>query len=1190
MKTRMETKRVSPDQDADERRAETEAAQRGRKMRLHDVIEAMPTFAWTALPDGSIDFANRYWVEFTGLSIEESLGSGWEAAVHPEDVKRNREKWLASIKTGDPFECEVRYRSANGQYRWFLGRAVPQRNARGKIVKWYGISTDVEERKRAEDALRLSEACMARAQHLAGVGSWSYKSTHKDGHWNECEYWSAELWRIADLDPSLGFPSNETMFSRIHPEDRQRMIEANEQVIKDGRALDIKYRYFRADGQIRLLHTIATPIYENGAATRLVGATMDITEEEQTQEALRGAKARFEGILEIAEDAIVSMDSGQRIVLFNQGAERVFGYASNEVMGKPLDILLPQRFAHSHRGHIEGFAKSPEVSRSMAQRREVFGRRKDGSEFPAEASISKLVLGSEVVFTVILRDITERKRAEEALRRNETLLAEGERISHTGSWVYKPATDELTSSKERFRIFGLDPEKTPSSTQVFSERVHTDDKPRLRKILDSAIREKKDFEFEYRIVTPHGTLRHVHTVAHAIINESGELVEFFGSTADITERKRAEEALRRSEFYLAEAQKLTHTGSWARNPATGEFLYCSEEMLRIFGWDLQSGLPSKEIFAQRIHPDDLERVLQNIQKARQQKTDYGNAFRIVLPDGTVKYIQALAHFVVGETGEVVEWFGTVMDVTERKRSEEELRRSEAFLAEGQRISHTGSWVWNPTTGMMTSSKERFRIFGLDPEKTKPSFDVFWERVHPEDKPRFKRVFDAAVREKRDFNIGCRIVTPDWVIKHIHTVAHAITNESGELIEFIGSTMDITERKRAEERAQSQNNEVKLALNAFVEQLDLNRFLGQVLTGLTKQFQATASELWLSEESSSVARLFMSCQQGKVVWADEREPTAQPPGATHVTRERPDIGRTPRIIELPAHKSLLRSAHRESLKHQGIKTLLLVPLVLGEQNLGFVELRFAVATRLTSEDLNFAQALVHHATLALQLSRLAHRTEQMAVTEERNRMAREIHDTLAQAFAGIVLHAEALGTSLEGSKARSRKSLLNIQKLARSGLEEARRSVQALRPKALDNRSLTQALEEETRRFSEDAKLSCEFKQRGKALEMPVEMQNELFRVAQEAMTNLRKHARAKSAWINLEFKSRRVILTIRDNGVGLAATNSSKRKQGYGMATMRERALRIGGRLEIESPASGGTTIRVEVALAEKEKSSNNSL
>ena len=148
----------------------------------------------------------------------------------------------------------------------------------------------------------------------------------------------------------------------------------------------------------------------------------DITEQRQSQEAMRAAKARFEGILAIAEDAIISVDSNQHIILFNQGGEKVFGYAGNEVMGKPLDILLPQRFAQPHRAHIEEFAKTPEVSRTMAQRREVFGRRKDGSEFPAEASISKLTLANEVLFTVILRDITERKRAEATLREQASLL------------------------------------------------------------------------------------------------------------------------------------------------------------------------------------------------------------------------------------------------------------------------------------------------------------------------------------------------------------------------------------------------------------------------------------------------------------------------------------------------------------------------------------------------------------------------------------------------------------------------------------------------------------------------------------------------------------------------------------------------------------------------------------------------
>ena len=109
---------------------------RQKEKQLRDVIDTMPTFAWTALPDGSEDFVNRHWHEFSGLSVEESAGSGWEAAVHPTDLERHLEKWRTSLATGEPFENEVRYRrGADGQYRWFLARAVPLRDARGKIVK-----------------------------------------------------------------------------------------------------------------------------------------------------------------------------------------------------------------------------------------------------------------------------------------------------------------------------------------------------------------------------------------------------------------------------------------------------------------------------------------------------------------------------------------------------------------------------------------------------------------------------------------------------------------------------------------------------------------------------------------------------------------------------------------------------------------------------------------------------------------------------------------------------------------------------------------------------------------------------------------------------------------------------------------------------------------------------------------------
>ena len=313
-------------------------------------------------------------------------------------------------------------------------------------------------------------------------------------------------------------------------------------------------------------------------------------------------------------------------------------------------------------------------------------------------------------------------------------------------------------------------------------------------------------------------------------------------------------ARRLAEAYLAEAQKLTHTGSWARNPATGEFSYCSEEMFRIFGWEPQQGMPTDEMFRQRIHPDDLEEVFQKIQKARQQKTDYANDFRIILPDGTMKYIRSIVHVVVSETGEIVKWFGTAMDVTERKKAEEAVRRSEALLAEGQRISHTGSWVWKPAIGEMISSKERFRIFGIDPEKTKPSFDVFWERVHPEDRPRFKEDLDSAIREKRDFDNEHRIVTPGGVIKHIHSVGHAVLNESGELAEFIGTTMDITDRKRAEEALHEAREELaRVARVTMMGELaaSIAHEVNQPLAGVVTS--ANAGLNWLAKDPPNLLK-------------------------------------------------------------------------------------------------------------------------------------------------------------------------------------------------------------------------------------------------------------------------------------------------------------------------------------------------
>jgi PAS domain S-box-containing protein len=153
---------------------------RRQERKLRDVIETMPTFAWTALPDGSVDFVNRHWQEYTGLSTERTVGSGWREAVHPGDLERHAEKWRASLATGELFENEVRYRrAANGQYRWFLTRAVPLRDARGKILKWYGISTDIEDRKRAEQEREQLRADLAHVNRVSTLGELAASVSHE---------------------------------------------------------------------------------------------------------------------------------------------------------------------------------------------------------------------------------------------------------------------------------------------------------------------------------------------------------------------------------------------------------------------------------------------------------------------------------------------------------------------------------------------------------------------------------------------------------------------------------------------------------------------------------------------------------------------------------------------------------------------------------------------------------------------------------------------------------------------------------------------------------------------------------------------------------------------------------------------------------------------------------------------------
>jgi PAS domain S-box-containing protein len=669
----------------------TEAARRSER-ELRDVVNTVPAYVWSTSPEGQVDFVNDRWLQFTGLALDEAFGWKWEAVLHPDDRTRVLADWHTALKNGQAMESEARVRRADGEYCWWFIRNVPLRDETGKLVRWYGTAIDIEDRKRAEQALRKSE----------------------------------ERWRS---------------------------------------------------------------VFENSA----IGVALT--------------------------------DLNGRFLATNHVYQTIVGYTEEELRALYFLDLTHEDYREANWALVtellEGKRRQFQIEKKYL--------RKDGSSIWVSNNVS-LVPGTERVPRFIMalsEDITQRKRAEEALQRSEAYLAEAQKLTHTGSWVWNVRTDALFWSQEVFRIYDYDPEKMAHPTWDFFERVHPEDRPKMeqrKKRMASTQKEWADSEIDFRIVLPDGTIKHLHSIAHPVIESGDEVV---GTVMDVTERKRAEEKLRQTEADLLEAQRISQTGSWKLDVSSGA-VTVSPQIFRIFGVKPDEDTSTVEFWLSRNHIEDQKRIQELFEKSIIQKTNYDADYRIVLPNGAIKHLHAAGHPVLSESGDLVEFVGTAMDITERKQREEALRRNEGYLAEAQKLTHTGSWAVRvpqlenpqreagqehevfPRFGWNASywSKEMYRIFGFDPGPTPPSYTEIVRRLHPEDARYYTPVIEQAIRDRTDFEADYRLLLPNGAAKYIHMVGHPVVNASGDVIELVGTAMDVTEQHEARAALQTAFEQIK----------------------------------------------------------------------------------------------------------------------------------------------------------------------------------------------------------------------------------------------------------------------------------------------------------------------------------------------------------------------------------------------
>jgi PAS domain S-box-containing protein len=358
--------------------------------------------------------------------------------------------------------------------------------------------------------------------------------------------------------------------------------------------------------------------------------------------------------------------------------------------------------------------------------------------------------------------------------------------------------------------------------------------------------------------------------------------------------RRTNEHLQRSETYLAEAQRLSHTGSWAYNPAKHKPVYWSAEMFRMCGFDPQQCPPTGDAFLERVPQEDRQRVHEAFYNAMQEKTEYEDEHRMVLPDGTIKHIHSIGHPVLNRSGNVVEFVGSAVDVTERRRAEQSLRRSESYLAQAQRLAHIGSWAWDATgRNAVYVSEEWCRIYGFDPKHGMPSWEQRLQRVHPEDRTRFQLTIDRAIAEQSDYDLEFRILPPHAPGRYIHSVGRPILSSSGELVQFVGVSMDVTESKQAE-----QERERLHQLEADLARLNRVGMMGELAASLAHEIKQPISAASLDA---------VTCFE----WLEHNEPNIEE-ARQAASRIIHDVTRASEIIDRVRALFKKGELHRESL--------------------------------------------------------------------------------------------------------------------------------------------------------------------------------------------------------------------------------------------------------------------------------------
>ncbi len=648
----------------DGKRKRAEAAVRESEARYSIMAENVPEILFTNLPDGSNDYTSPRFYEYTGMPPGAAEGFGWAIALHPDDAEPSTTQWMESVKTGQIFEIEYRFRRADGVYRWFKGRCIPLRDEEGKIKKWFGVCTDIDDQKRTQEQLRQSQERLQRMVETAQIGIAFGSSTGEVFEANNAFLEMVGYTREEMLSQGLNW-------CRLTPPEYGEInYQAIAELSQTGAFNSVEKELFRNDGF--RIPVLVSGTRLNGARDEHVAFIVDLSDRKQAQAALQQSEAKFRRIFESNIVGIYFGDFSGEISEANDAFLQTFGYTRKDLQAGILrwDSMTPPEYQALDREKIQELQK---VGVCAPFEKEYIS--KDGRRIPIILAIA-LMPGTEkdgysVCFVL---DISQQKQTQAELQASETRLKIALEATNTVCWERDLISDRLIFTN---KANNLDKPQVISYSEALSW-IHPEEREKLHQANESAIANKSSFEVEHRLrESPDRDWRWVLAKGKVIADETGKPIRIIGVSVDITERKEAEFSIKRSEERLQLFVESDLIGISAGDEH-GNLTEANDAYLKIIGYTREDFQAGKVRWNELTPPEYLPLDLAAIAEARAKGASSYYEKEYIRKDGTrVPVLMGCAAF--GESGE--ELMAFTLDISDRKQIESQLRQLNETLEE-----------------------------------------------------------------------------------------------------------------------------------------------------------------------------------------------------------------------------------------------------------------------------------------------------------------------------------------------------------------------------------------------------------------------------------------------------------------------------------------------------------------------------